>query len=225
MPGKRRGVAPVAMTRPSKPTRSPPPSSTSRAARSRPGGGRAELPVEVELGRGVGRERDPLEAPLASQDLLGQRRAVVGQVGLVTDQGEATVEALRPQLLGGAEALPSRRRRSRHDRATCACACSPRSGAAQPSIDDCLLGAAADGFLDLAAQLLGRALPAASRGSRRRAPRRPRVRRPCTGHCSRRGRSPRRRASVLLVSAAAAEPSRTGCRRLVDAERRVLVGQ
>ena len=69
-------------------------------------------------------------------------------------------------------------------------------GDAQASLldRDGLLRAAAGGLLDLGPQLLGRVLLAGRRGSRRRAPRTPRGRRPCRGRCSHTGRSRRRRA-------------------------------
>ena len=198
-PASVRGAAPVAMTRPSN-------GSSLAVGQARPRAGEVERRRRAcrAASRGRGRRRVPPGSAVCSgsqspgEHLLGQRRPVVGQVRLVADEGEAAVEA----LLAAAPRRPGGRPATRRRRRSVAAHGWRRSvsdgfDGAQSSMRDGLLGAAAHRLLDLGAQLLGRASPAARRGSRRHGPRTPPARRPCRPRCSRTGRSRRRHACCL----------------------------
>ena len=61
-----------------------------------------ELQIQrVELFGGA--QRQPIDVPFAGQQLLGQRRPVVGEVRLVPDQCDLTLESFVSQHLGGVE--------------------------------------------------------------------------------------------------------------------------
>ena len=60
----------------------------------------AELEVEIEILAHRG-QHDAVRFPLAGQHLLGQRRLVVGRVGVGVDDGDATVEPLAAEGVGG----------------------------------------------------------------------------------------------------------------------------
>ena len=49
----------------------------------------------------------PLGLPVAGEDLLGQRRPVVGRVRLGADEADPALEARRAQLLGGPQTAQS----------------------------------------------------------------------------------------------------------------------
>lgn len=68
------------------------------------GGAASEQPARPELGqRRIVGEGDVGDGDLAEQEVLRQRGAVVGGVGLGADDGQLTVEALGPQRLGRAQ--------------------------------------------------------------------------------------------------------------------------
>src|SRR5581483_7118532 len=144
--------------------------------------GDAEAPVEGEVVDGTPDrgERDALGLPRAGEHLLGQRRPVVWQVGLVTDHRDRAVEALFAQRLGRAKA--GQRRADDRD----------RGGEGQGSSRG-LWPASGNGAPPLrpwAAAPPGGS-PAARTGSRRRGPRTPRAPLSCRARCSRRDRSRR----------------------------------
>lgn len=77
-----------------------------------PGGGDTAPPRDVEAVHHIGlAEQDPFGLPLTGEQPLRQRRAVVRQVGLVTDQRDVTVETAVPERLDG----PQARERGAHD--------------------------------------------------------------------------------------------------------------
>ena len=101
--GSVRGVDPVAMTRPSNPSRVPSASSTSRVPRSSAVAAVPEPQLELELVVGLLAEHGPVALPLPREQLLRERRTVVGQVRFGADQHETAVEALAPQGLDRAQ--------------------------------------------------------------------------------------------------------------------------
>ena len=115
--GSWRGEEPVAMSRPSNGTALV--ARRARAigrARSSAGGADAQLQIEVELGEPVvaGRAACDLELPLAREQLLRQRRPVVGRCGLVADHGDRPVVAVVAERLGAPQ--PGERRADDGDR-------------------------------------------------------------------------------------------------------------
>ena len=73
-----------------------------RASVSRDGGPPAEPELDAEGVEVVGSVVvDAVDVPLAGQELLGERRAVVGGVGLVPDDDDRAGVALVADLLGG----------------------------------------------------------------------------------------------------------------------------
>ena len=63
---------------------------------------RSELeldPERVELVRCL--ERAPIDVPCTREELLGEWRTIVWKVGLVADQGHATLEAVLAESLAG----------------------------------------------------------------------------------------------------------------------------
>ena len=67
-------------------------------------GAAAEPPVDGEVVVGQGAQRRPVGVPLPRQHLLGQRRAIVGQVRLGPDHDEPPAEPEGARLLDGAQA-------------------------------------------------------------------------------------------------------------------------
>jgi hypothetical protein len=66
---------------------------------------RSELELDTQPGEIVrGPERASVGVPGACQQLLGERRTIVWQVGLASDESETAVEALLTQSLAGAKA-------------------------------------------------------------------------------------------------------------------------
>ena len=64
---------------------------------------RASSPLEVEVVDALLAQHDLVGFPLAAQQLLRQRRPVVGKVRLGADRDDAPVEALTAQRLGRAQ--------------------------------------------------------------------------------------------------------------------------
>ena len=124
VPGSGRGRAPVAMT-----TASP---SSDRAVVEldlprlgvEPDGAAAEDLVDPVLaGASLVRQHRLLRRPRPGQHLLGQRWAVVGQMTLLTDEGDLPLEALGAQGLDGSPPGEGRARR----RGPCCRRTTPRS--------------------------------------------------------------------------------------------------
>ena len=104
-PGSVRGREPVARIAPSNRTCSPPSSSIRRCRGIEPHGAGRQPPVDVERRDVVGlAQRDPVDLPLAREQPLRERRAIVRQVALVADHGDRAVEAGGAQRLGGTKA-------------------------------------------------------------------------------------------------------------------------
>jgi hypothetical protein len=61
----------------------------------------AEPPVEPEVVDTLLAQRDLLDVPLPGEQLLRERRPVVGQPVFRADRGDAAVESMAPQCLGG----------------------------------------------------------------------------------------------------------------------------
>ena len=71
-------------------------------------GSSSEAPVDHEIAVGLLAQRDIVRRDRACEQLLRERRAVVGQVRLVADDHQRAIEAEASDLLGGAQ--PGERR-------------------------------------------------------------------------------------------------------------------
>ena len=72
------------------------------------GGPHTEPPLEVEIVDTLLPQDDVVGLGLPREEVLGERRPVVGQVRLGTDRDDAAVEALAPQRLGRAQTREGR---------------------------------------------------------------------------------------------------------------------
>src|SRR5258706_320479 len=106
------GATPIPTTTVSASTEDP---SARRTRSARPSPSMAATPTPVEasgplpepkVGHDgfVDAEPRTLGVPAAVENLLGERRSVVGEVGLLADDGQRSVEALAAQRLGRAHA-------------------------------------------------------------------------------------------------------------------------
>ena len=113
-PGRRRGTDPWPGSSPSNGTTVPSASSTARASTSSAGGRHTEAQVEAERVDVVGlAQGDAVGLPLPGEQLLRQRRPVVGQVLLGADQRDRARRSRRCAASRTPATRPARRRRRR----------------------------------------------------------------------------------------------------------------